>query len=248
MKVSVLKKSSSFFLASTAALFAVSFANAAEVKLAQGILPPYGIKESKSGIEVDIIKAALAKKGHTLTVRFVPFGRMGKEFEGGKVTAATPLTPGSGIKAEYSDSHISYQNVATTLTEKGQKIGSIADLGNYKVVAFVKADVYLGEEFAKMAKANKNYREVGDQITQNKLLMKGRTDAVVGDIRIFKYYNKQISSQVKLKDVTYHEIFSPTVYHVAFKDAAVRDDFNAGLKEIKASGEYDKIIANYVSN
>jgi len=61
-----------------------SLTQADEIRVGQGILPPYGIKDSNSGIEVDIVRAALAKKGHTITVRFVPFGRVGKDFEDGK--------------------------------------------------------------------------------------------------------------------------------------------------------------------
>ncbi|MBO6826323.1 MAG: transporter substrate-binding domain-containing protein [Sneathiella sp.] len=241
-------KNISFSLLISSVLLSSAAVQAAEIKLGQGILPPYGIKESDSGIEVDIVRAALAKKGHTAVIRFVPFGRVGKDFEDGKVDAANTLTPGSGIQAEYSDSHISYQNVATTLKEKALNVSSVGDLANYKVVAFAQASVFLGDEFAAMANANKNYREVADQATQNKLLMTGRTQAVVGDIRIFQYYNKEIAGQVDLKEVEYHEIFQPTAYNVAFKDPKIRDDFNAGLKEIKASGEYDKIIAKYISN
>ncbi|WP_169545275.1 substrate-binding periplasmic protein [Sneathiella aquimaris] len=240
-------KKLSFSLLGTALLSgAFGAAQAAEIKVGQGVLPPYGIKESNSGIEVDIVRAALAKKGHTIVVRFVPFGRVGKDFQDGKIDAANTLTPDSGVKGEYSDSHISYQNVATTLKDSGLNLGSIGDLNAHKVVAFANASIYLGDDFAKMASGNKNYREVADQATQNKLLMTGRTDVVVGDIRIFQFYNKKIADQVKLKDVTYHTIFKPTAYSVAFKDAKIRDDFNAGLKEIKASGEYDQIIAKYV--
>ncbi|MBL4907064.1 MAG: transporter substrate-binding domain-containing protein [Sneathiella sp.] len=233
------------------ALVLISFSlpsQAAEIHLGQGILPPYGIKETDSGIEVDIVRAALAKKGHTVRVRFVPFGRVGQDLTDGKIDAASTLTASSGVKAEYSDSHIAYQNVATTLKDGGPAVGSVGDLGSLRVVAFRNASIYLGDEFAAMSKGNKSYREVGDQAAQNKLLMTGRTDAVVGDFRIFLYYNKQIASQIEIKEVMFNKIFPPTEYSVGFKDASIRDDFNAGLKEIRSSGEYDKIIAKYVEN
>ncbi|MEH6478004.1 MAG: transporter substrate-binding domain-containing protein [Sneathiella sp.] len=224
-----------------------SLSFSAEIKVGQGILPPYGIKDSNSGIEVDIVRAALAVKGHTITVRYVPFGRVGKDFQDGKIDAANTLTASSGVEANYSDSHISYQNVATVLKESDLNVANIEGLGSLKVVAFVKASVFLGKEFAEMAKKNTKYREVADQSTQNKLLMSGRTQAVVGDIRIFKYYNKIIKDQIALKEVVFHKIFKPTEYSVGFKDANIRDDFNVGLKAIRDSGEYDKILAKYVS-
>lgn len=226
----------------------VSTASAKEIKVGQGILPPYGIKESASGIEVDIVRAALKVKGHTITIRFVPFGRVAQDFIDGKIDAANTVSPNSGVKAEYSDSHITYQNVATTLKDSGLEVGSIGDLTSLKVVAFSNASKYLGDEFAAMAKASKNYREVADQIAQNKLLMSGRTQAVVGDFRIFQYYNKKIAGKIELKEVTFNKIFAPTDYSVAFRDTAIRDDFNVGLKTIRESGEYDKIIASYIAN
>ena len=69
----------------------VSVSIADEIKVGQGILPPYGIKESASGIEVDIVRAALKVKGHTIKVRFVPFGRVSQDFKDGKIDAAKEL-------------------------------------------------------------------------------------------------------------------------------------------------------------
>jgi len=230
------------------ALISISASNADEIKVGQGILPPYGIKESGSGIEVDIVRAALKVKGHTIKVRFVPFGRVSQDFVDGKIDAANTVSPNSGMKAEYSVSHITYQNVATTLKDGGVTVGSIGDLTALKVVAFSNASKYLGDEFAAMTKASKSYREVSDQITQNKLLMSGRTQVVVGDFRIFQYYSKKIAGKIELKEVTFNKVFAPTDYSVAFRSAAIRDDFNAGLKAIRESGEYDKIIKSYVAN
>ncbi|MEH6404149.1 MAG: transporter substrate-binding domain-containing protein [Sneathiella sp.] len=239
-----------FFALSAVALISISISSsiAAEIKVGQGILPPYGIKESASGIEVDIVRAALKVKGHTITVRFVPFGRVSQDFADGKIDAANTVSPNSGLKAEFSDSHITYQNVATTLKEGGVTVQTIGDLTSLNVVAFSNASKYLGDEFAAMTQASKSYREVSDQITQNKLLMSGRTEVVVGDFRIFQYYTKKIAGKIEIKDVVFNKVFAPTDYSVAFRSAAIRDDFNAGLKEIKASGEYDKIIEKYVSN
>jgi polar amino acid transport system substrate-binding protein len=45
--------------------------------------------------------------------------------------------------------------------------------------------------------------------------------------------------------LTFHPIFPPTSYHVAFRDTALCDDFNRGLKHLRDSGEYDRIVARY---
>ncbi len=218
---------------------------AEEIHLVQGILPPYAIPENDSGIEVDIIRTAMSKKGHTVKIRYVPFGRVARDFSRSKSDAGSPLAPSSGIIAEYSDSHLVYENVAVTLDENGLEIKNINQLGIYRVVAFTDAKIFLGSVFAGMANGNSEYREVGNQINQNRLLHKKRVDVTIGDYRIFQYYDKKLASEEKLKPIKFHRIFSPTPYNVAFKDERLRDDFNAGLQEMRSTGEYEKIISKY---
>ena len=45
--------------------------------------------------------------------------------------------------------------------------------------------------------------------------------------------------------VRFHPIFPPTEYFVAFRDKALRDSFNRGLKRLRDSGEYRRIEARY---
>lgn len=217
------------------------------VKVAVGLsLPPYVIQDSKSGMEFDVVKKVLEMSGHQMEAVFVPFARVVTLMEQGKVDAAMTVNPGSGIKANYSDSHITYQNFAITLKSKGFNISNVADLGKHSVAAFQNAKKYLGPDFASMSAANGKYREYPEQVAQNKLLYAGRVDVVVGDKNIFNHYNSQVKAMVDTsQEVVFHEVFPATPYSVAFKDKAIADAFNANLKKLKESGEYDKILNKY---
>jgi len=229
-------------------LLLLTTAAAREIKIAVGLsLPPYVIQASNSGIELDIVAQALAESGHTIKPLYFPFARVPVAMQDGEADAAITITESSGIKAAYSDSHIVYQNFAISLAKNNFKIGSVDDLGKHSVAAFQNAKLYLGDRFAAMATANKAYSEYAQQVKQNMLLYSGRVDVVVGDRNIFKYFNGEAkqSGVDTSQPVTYAEIFPPTAYRVAFRDAALRDAFNTALKKMRSDGRYEAIMKKY---
>lgn len=235
-------------LAALLLLMMMVTARAAEIKVAVGLsLPPYVIQEKNAGIELDIVSQALAESGTTIKPVYLPFSRVPVAFKQGEVDAAITTNESSGIQAAYSDSHIVYQNFAITLSKNNLHIGKIDDLANHSVVAFQSATQYLGPRFKAMADANKAYSEQAQQVKQNLMLYSGRADIVVADRNIFRYFNAEAATQgVNVKQpVTYHEIFPPTPYKVAFRNAALRDAFNAALKKMRADGRYEAILKKY---
>lgn len=220
---------------------------AEEIKVAVGLaLPPYVLSKSHTGMEMDIVKESLAQKGHILKPIYVPFMRVATSFENGRVDAALTVNESSGIKSvHYSDSHITYQNVAIGLSKTNLKVDNVSSMKNYSVIAFQNATKYLGPEFAKMAKVNKRYSEKAKQDKQLAMLYSKRADLIVLDINIYKYYKKlekRVSTEAK---VDIFEVFQPTSYKVGFRNKQVRDDFNTGLKALKESGRYQEIIDSY---
>jgi len=210
-------------------------------------LPPYVIQESNNGIEVDIVRNVLEKEGYSLQLDYVPFARLAENLAGKKDDCVLTISEASGVKdVYYSDSHITYQNVVVTLKSKNFKIASVADLAGLRVVAFGDAPTYLGGDFAAMAKANGKYSEIADQSNQVKFLFLGRADAIVMDVNIFKYFRRSIKDADVGADVVISQIFPPTAYKVAFADKSIRDKFNAGLKQLKASGGYSAIFDKYL--
>ena len=223
---------------------------AAEVKVAVGLaLPPYVIEESNDGIEVDILRQSLLYSGNTIKLFFLPFARVPWSIGSGYADAALTINESSALKDVcYSDSHISYQNVAVSIKSRNIKLASLTDLSKLNVVAFQNATKYLGNDFAEMAKENPRYVELAHQEAQVKMLFSGRTDVVVMDINIFKYFRQQVqdAGENVSAEVTIHEIFPPTPYRVAFKSKELCDAFNIGLKRLKSEGIYNAIAKKYI--
>ncbi|MBC8176372.1 MAG: hypothetical protein H8E19_03130, partial [Deltaproteobacteria bacterium] len=76
--------------------FASSLLSAApkELTLAVGLaIPPYNIPETKSGIELDIVREALKDRGYTIKPKYVPFARVKKELKDKTVDGALTINP-----------------------------------------------------------------------------------------------------------------------------------------------------------
>jgi polar amino acid transport system substrate-binding protein len=210
-------------------------------------LPPYVITSTNSGIEYDIVKEALGMSNYTLKPMYVPLKRVKHTLESGKSDLALTLNEASGLKnVFYSDSHITYQNVVITLKKNNLKVDNLADLSKLSISAFQDAKLYLGKDFKKMAENNPNYSEIASQDRQIVLLYKGRVQALVADINIFKYFKQRNKICDTSAPFTIHKIFPETHYKVAFRDKVIRDQFNKNLKKLISSGQKQKIIEKYV--
>ena len=217
------------------------------VRVATGyVLPPYVIQETQSGLEVDIVRAALAASQLKMKIEFYPPARALLMLKSDKVDALTTVNEGVGAAGFWSDSHISYQNYAISLQNRHLNIRKISDLNHYSIAAFQNAKLSLGSEFANVAQ-QAVYQEYPDQLTQNKLLYTGRVEVVIGDKFIFEYLNTKLGKQVDLQQaVQFDAIFPPTQYKVLFRNAELRDQFNRGLTQIRRNGEYQKILNRYL--
>lgn len=200
-----------------------------EVHVGMGLpKPPYIMESGTAGLDYDIARKAMAAGGY-------------------KLDGMLSTTEGIGGHLYFSDSYIVYQNVATTLTSRNIKLRQIEDLANYSVAAFQSANLLLGERFNAIASNHSDYREVPSQITQDKLLFMGRVDVVVGDRLIFRYFIDKLEPQIDASQaVTYHNIFPESPRKAVFRDARVRDAFNAGLGIIRSNGTYDAIMKQYL--
>ncbi|MCS6159970.1 substrate-binding periplasmic protein [Shewanella baltica] len=225
---------------------------AAEIKIGVSLsIPPYVIQATNSGLELELLNQALAVKGHTASIHYLPLARTFHELREGKLDGIINIKDGMLDNVFYSNVAITYQNCAISLEANHFTINNIDDLNNKQVVSFQRASSLLGEEFAKMAKANSGYQEQARQVQQVYMLMKHRADVVVMDKNIFKYYLKQAYLEGKLteKDLKQqaicHQIFPPTEYKFAFLSEQIRDDFNAGLKQITQDGSLVALQEKY---
>ena len=235
---------------------ASSNASAREVRMVFGLaLPPYVIQGSASGYEVDIIRAALAVKGHTLKPVFASFllvPKMLKEHQADAAQRGNPeLVEGKGFF--YADEPtVLYQDAAISLKKNHLKIDSIADLKGKAIVGYQDAHDFLGAEFAAAVKDDPNYQESSDERRKVKMLYAGGTQVYVGDVNIFQYYRSMVKTDVDTtQGIDIHRIFPASAdktHHAVFLDKQIRDDFSEGLKQIKANGQYRQIIRKYVND
>jgi polar amino acid transport system substrate-binding protein len=222
-------------------------AGAGDVRVAFGAsLPPYVIKQDNSGIEYDIIKEALAHRGHTLVPVYMPFVEIKDALAERRADAVATVKETVGIEGSFSDEVVVYQNFAISLASRKLSVRSQEDLRDKKIVAFQLATQYLGSLFAEIAHSNPYYREKSDQLVQARLLFEGKADAIISDKNIFLHFTRQLPRDVDTEQaVVYHDIFPANPYKVAFLDGRLRDEFNLGLRNIRDSGAYQDIIKKY---
>jgi polar amino acid transport system substrate-binding protein len=227
--------------------------HADEVRVLFGLtVPPYVIKESNSGYELDIIREALAVKGHTLKPVYASFlaaGKMLKEKSAEGAQRGNPdLTEADGFFYA-AEPTVLYEDYAISLKKNKLKIDTIADLKGKSIVAYQGATKYIGPEFAAAVK-DANYQEQFSSRRVVQMLYAGGVQVAVFDINIFKYFadleKKEMDTSAELD---LHKIF-PTgtlkTNHAVFLDKQLRDDFNAGLAQLKKNGRYKQIIAGYM--
>lgn len=208
--------------------------------------PPYIIEGEPRGLEFEIIAAAVRAAGFRLDARYAPMERLHHALRRGELDGIATTSSRSGVEAHYSAPYIYYRNVAAALSSRGYRIHSIAELGRYSISSFQRARYLLGAEFQAMAESNPRYREEAQQINRNRLLYSGRVEVVVGDVRILRYFNREVADQVDTRQpLTLYQLFPATGYSVGFRRSAQRDRFDQGLAAIRASGEYEEIERRY---
>ena len=214
-------------------------------------LPPFCIAESNSGVEVDIIREALAFRGHVLRPVFYPIKRVPRYFIEKKIDAAMMdsgmnLIPHGG---HYAEPAVIYDNVFIVLKDRNLHIEKPDDLKGHTVMAFPGALERYPEWLNAVKKAG-NYAEINEQALQVKVLYNGRYDVVLSDRYIFRYYAKLLEQERKIlphKTIEYKfGQENPDNYRAIFRNKSIADDYDAGLKAMKKSGRYKAILDQYL--
>lgn len=208
--------------------------------------PPYILGPGMTGIEYDIASRALEASGVRMLAQHLPPARALALLRAGRLDGMLTVDEGIGSLGFFSDTYMHYQNVATTLARRQIRLSSIDDLEHYSVAAFQNASLILGPEFKALAARHRDYKEHPQQITQNRLLYTGRVDVAVGDKLIFRYLNRQVDASIDTSQpLVHHPLFTPSARKAVFRDAMLRDAFNAGLKTIRQNGTYAAIVKKY---
>ncbi|MCL6414401.1 ABC transporter substrate-binding protein [Aestuariirhabdus sp. Z084] len=225
---------------------------ATEIKLGvRTSIAPWAIQSNNTGIELDIVRESLAFKGYQLKPVYLPPARMKRQFYDKSIDGVMLAHDSLGTDGVYySDSHITFQNVAITLSEHGFVLNGVEDLSgrNLAIAAFPNARILLGKKFMMAVDGADSYQEIANQFAQVRMLYRRRIELIVIERQIFTYYrNKAQQIGDALLPVKVHSIFNPNYYNVAFHNARVRDDFNEGLRALRDSGRYQEIFDQYLN-
>lgn len=225
-------------------------AHAAEVTMGFGDkLPPFCIPGSESGIEVDIVREALAYRGHTLKpifypIRRVPMAFISKNLDAAMMDSGVNLLEHEGI---YAEPAVLYDNVFISLKKKHLKILKPEDLKGLSVIAFPGALTRFPEWLEPVRKSGR-YAEINDQSLQVKALVKEHFDLALSDRMIFRYFLKQAEPHRGPEyEVVEHDFIQPNPrdYRLIFRNKGVAQDYEAGLRHLKKTGRYQAIYDSY---
>ena len=211
-------------------------------------IPPYVIEQSSGGIQLEIVEESLLNAGHTAKISYASNKRSLNLLQT-KYVEGMINVPHDTPDIFYSEPLIEYQNGVFSLKNRHLKVDSVSDLSGLRVIAFQNASKYFGEEYLNMASNNKRYDEVVNQLAQLQMLFNHRCDVIVMDKRIFTYF-WSLHQQDEGFDVQviFSDIIPPTPRLAAFNSESMRNEFNAGLAKLKASGRYQEIIDSYVDD
>lgn len=225
-------------------------AHTAELRVGVGLdKPPYVIQQQDGGIELDLARAILGYRGHTVHPVYLPQPRLPAALRDGQIDVALTMQPGATESRNMlSAPYIRYRNVAVSLAARRLALDQVGDLQHYHIVAFGNAKKLLGDEFAQAVANPARYTEVNDQRRQTLMLFAGRTDAIVLDERIFSYFRDHPGANIDtVQAVTVHRIFPDRAYRAAFLSDKIRADFDDGLQALRASGEYKAILGRWAT-
>ncbi len=223
----------------------LSFAD--NITLGTSNAPPYMIKESNSGIDIEIAKTVLEKLGHRVTIKYFSLDRAKIELEEKKIDAMVPLFSSAGSEKVYvSNPHVLYRPTAFSLKGKKLEVNTLQDLKKYRLMTFQGAKGYFGPEFKEVANQAKSYKEHFDMTKLVMLLYRQRTDIVLLDYNIFHYYLKDINFTKKLEILKTHQILPKVPAVVGFNNKKLRDQFNEELKKLYDDGTQRSIINKYI--
>ena len=224
-------------------LWSVSPAMAEELQAAFGNnYAPYFIKELNDGIELRILRGALEPAGFTVSGNSVIYERAVSLYQSGQIDFITVSSPNNKMDGCTSDQFISYQNVAITKANANLRLNSVKDLSTNAVVSFQGASVFLGDEYALNTGQNPDYRELKSQTQQISMLLMGRADVVVMDRLLFEWNLLEleiVDRRYPTTEFTYHYIFPSTPGYLIFKNEAICQQFNQGLRALMETGRYD---------
>lgn len=211
---------------------------------------PFDFKKGNSytGIDVEILKAVAKQENFTYDLKPMNFNGIIPALTASQVDGALAgmtITDARKKVLDFSDGYFE-SGLSVAVKKDNNKINSPKDFAN-KVVAVKKGTD--GAKYAEEHKAEfKAIRYFDDSPSMYQEVENGNADMALDDYPVIGY-KLAIDKNSGLRML--NEKLQKDQYGFAVKKGENKEllqKFNAGLKKIKANGEYDKIVAKYIKN
>lgn len=219
-------------------------------RVAAGLIPPY-FDEAGAGDEAERIRRVLYASGavrpdRPIVFHVTPFSRhWGAYLDDARYDAVATVPIGLDLTGARSAPYAVYQNGLGYACDlfpdddlrdaRFETVEDFAALAGLRVVAFGGAAAIL-PALSASAPSFAVYIEINNQKTHSELLLSGRVDVVVADIRILDHYNRAVDAERgaapgwrRPEEICFAPVFDPTPYGMVFRSDRRRTLFNAGL-------------------
>jgi len=204
----------------------------------------YDVEGGGLGLEIDFFRSVLGSLGLSFRPVYLDYDALNPELAAGNIDAAATVRPELD-DAFYTGVFVSFHNFAITRSGAAQPIDRVEDLAGRNIVAWEGAHFDLGESFAAAVELAASYRELGNQHGQVQDFLDESSDVLVIDGLVFRHWARASGFDPGAFEL--HDIFEPvTTFRAGFRSETLRDDFEAGLKELLTSGEYELVVGSYV--
>ena len=212
-------------------------------------LIPFVLNKDR-GVFPDITREALRRLGCQMKAFAFP----SRQFDFDPLSRFADLDLFVGTPVEHrADYHYAkiyeFSNVAVSLASSRLKIDSVSDLSGKDIVAFNNAGPHLKQPFTALyereLKHSSLYHEVENHNSQFQMLLDKRTQVIILDRTMVRYYSAQAGIKAQAGLVV-HEIFPLTnAVYVVGRDAALMSRIENAVGDMTRDGTVRKILALY---
>ena len=215
--------------------------------------PPFMISEDDSGMQMEIVLAALSKNNYDVSFFYLPIIRHIEVYKKRNIDGLITMSDQENKLGLFlSKPYISYHNVVISLKKNKLVLNDVAHLSGLRVAAFQNATKFLGTQYKNIFKQSDSYVELADQKSQLSLLFTNRVDAVVIDINIFKHLLEKLKQEnanesLFFESFVIHPLFEAINLVAGFRTEKLKKHFDEGIVEMKTDGRYQSIIDSYLN-
>lgn len=213
--------------------------------------PYYYLNGDDGGQEWALVSAAFDRIAHPARALYLPLSDALRDFRQGWLDAvwvcgnAQRELPKSW---HWSEPLISRRFAAITLAESDMAIQSIADLSGKRVGIYPEVSEVLGDSIVPLRKIQPPLQSIGNHALLLLKLFTHRIDVLIAETSTFEYFRKKLPSAVEPeRPVVMHQIFPPMYPRLLFRDAILRDEFNAAWVLLSDKSDGKPLVSPSIS-